>query len=233
MRFAVINPNGTIQQTGTIPERMDILAMQGGDLLSVPLPDDVAQETHWWDYLAMSFRPLPPRPGPWAAWDGEAWIDPRTPEDLAAELAAAIATGKDRIVETAVRFENHFITPLPAQVEKYRRKEAHGRAYLAALLEAEHSSGAIPPPDDADPRWSAVFAEVGPGLTGETCFQVATIYVSKADIWYRILDAYDPLRIRHVNRVEAAATPEAAAQAVAAFQGALQEMADAVGIGVL
>lgn len=36
---------------------------------------------------------MPPRPGPWAVFDygAGAWIDPRTPEDLAATLAAARA----------------------------------------------------------------------------------------------------------------------------------------------
>ena len=29
---------------------------------------------------------LPPKPGPWAQWDGAEWIDPRTPADLEAEL---------------------------------------------------------------------------------------------------------------------------------------------------
>lgn len=33
-------------------------------------------------------RLFPPRPGPWAQWDGEKWIDPRTPADLEAELQA-------------------------------------------------------------------------------------------------------------------------------------------------
>lgn len=40
-----------------------------------------------------ALRVLPPRPGPWAAFDrasGE-WTDPRTPEDLAAALAQARA----------------------------------------------------------------------------------------------------------------------------------------------
>ena len=31
---------------------------------------------------------FPPRPGDWAIWDGGAWIDPRTPADLEAELQA-------------------------------------------------------------------------------------------------------------------------------------------------
>lgn len=30
----------------------------------------------------------PPRPGPWAVWDGGPWVDPRSPSDLAAELEA-------------------------------------------------------------------------------------------------------------------------------------------------
>lgn len=33
-------------------------------------------------------QPLPPKPGPWAQWDGAEWIDPRTPADLEAELQA-------------------------------------------------------------------------------------------------------------------------------------------------
>ena len=30
--------------------------------------------------------PLPEKPGPWAVWDGDEWVDPRTTADLEAEL---------------------------------------------------------------------------------------------------------------------------------------------------
>lgn|GEM_PF-2277127 len=33
-------------------------------------------------------QPLPPKPGPWAQWTGTEWIDPRTPDDLEADLQA-------------------------------------------------------------------------------------------------------------------------------------------------
>lgn len=181
------------------------------------------------------YHPFPEKPGPWAVWDyaAKAWHDPRTPEYFAAELAAAIADGKARLNGLGARFELHFITPLPGQVEKYKRKESHARAYLEAYHAAHGSGGAIPYPADDDPRWSAVAAEAGPGLTGETLFHVAIIYVTLAEQWYAILDAYEPLRIAHVNRVEAATTTAEVDTAVASFQAGLEDMASSLGIGAL
>lgn len=44
-----------------------------------------------------TITPLPTKPGEWAEWDGETWIDPRTPGDIQAALyAAREATSLDK-----------------------------------------------------------------------------------------------------------------------------------------
>ncbi len=88
LHYAVISADGrSILQTGTCPA--DMLDMQGGDLLSVEAPEGISDATHWWD--GESFIAYPERPGPWAVFDFEAeiWRDPRTENDLAAELDEA------------------------------------------------------------------------------------------------------------------------------------------------
>ncbi|MGP9804025.1 hypothetical protein [Paracoccus sp. NSM] len=68
---------------------IDDLVLQATPMQDViaPVPDGIRDDTHFWDGDA--FQPLPPRPGIWAEWDGQAWIDPRTPADFAAALQSA------------------------------------------------------------------------------------------------------------------------------------------------
>lgn len=46
-------------------------------------------DTHYWS--GTQFAEYPTRPGPWAAWDGTSWFDPRTPAEIEAEAATSIA----------------------------------------------------------------------------------------------------------------------------------------------
>ncbi|KGJ19301.1 hypothetical protein [Paracoccus sanguinis] len=89
IRYALVNAQGLIIQIGAVPDQ-ECLALQAEvtGLTAVPVDDDVAEDSHYWNGSA--FEPFPqPRPGPWAEWNGQAWIDPRTPAAHAAELAAA------------------------------------------------------------------------------------------------------------------------------------------------
>jgi hypothetical protein len=87
IRYAILGVGGLVIGTGETPNVLDALA-SGAGLGEVLLigPND-RPEGHFWDGEA--FRPLPPQPGPWAVWDGQAWTDPRTPADFAAALQSA------------------------------------------------------------------------------------------------------------------------------------------------
>ncbi|MDQ1899418.1 hypothetical protein RAH32_03025 [Paracoccus sp. WLY502] len=66
---------------------LGLLAEQAGaGQIAVLLPEDVADDTHYWD--GTGFVPYPPCPGDWAVWNGAFWTDPRPPRDPAADLAA-------------------------------------------------------------------------------------------------------------------------------------------------
>ena len=86
-RYAIIGGGGLVIGTGEAANVLDALASGAGlgDVLLIG-PDD-QPDGHFWDGEA--FQPLPPRPGPWAEWNGQEWIDPRTPADFAAALQSA------------------------------------------------------------------------------------------------------------------------------------------------
>lgn len=87
VNYAIIADDGyTIIQTGQCPS--DLVDVQGGDDLSVVAPPGVSDDRHYYD--DGEFIEYPPKPHGFYAFDFEtrAWIDPRTPADLEAELQA-------------------------------------------------------------------------------------------------------------------------------------------------
>jgi hypothetical protein len=84
IRYAAVLPNGEIVQTGEAPTPDDLPHFEGTVPVVIPEGQEVNDSVHYWTGAA--FEELPPRPGPWAAWDGAAWFDYRTAEDMAAEL---------------------------------------------------------------------------------------------------------------------------------------------------
>ena len=87
MTFAIIR-GSRIVQIGSAPD-YDTMMMQDGidgtRAIGFDPAEGIGTETHYW--TGDDFAELPPKPGEWAEWDGSAWIDPRTPADLAAELS--------------------------------------------------------------------------------------------------------------------------------------------------
>ncbi len=56
-------------------------------------------ERFYW--TGSAFAEYPPRPGPWAKWNGNGWVDPRTPADFAkitAQKWAALRQERDRLL---------------------------------------------------------------------------------------------------------------------------------------
>lgn len=84
--YAIIGANGVILRMGTCSQ--ESLAVQAGQdetLVTAGL-EGIADDTHYWD--GSEFVEYPPKPSQWHQWDGQSWIDNRTPADLDAELEA-------------------------------------------------------------------------------------------------------------------------------------------------
>lgn len=82
--YAVISTTGVILRIGNCSQSdLQLQAGDGETLVQGPL-SDVSDDTHYWN--GSEFLELPPSPGDWAEWNGTEWIDPRTPEDMAALL---------------------------------------------------------------------------------------------------------------------------------------------------
>ena len=88
--FAHVDPaTGELVQVGVVPDFKTYLLQglePGVDLVPRPLDQGIEAGTHYWN--GDGFVPLPPRPSEHAVWDGQAWTDTRTPEDLDAEMQA-------------------------------------------------------------------------------------------------------------------------------------------------
>lgn len=126
------------------------------------------------------------------------WVDPRNAEDLENDLRSARQQARNRIITISKSFEDQFITPLPAQTMKYERKETDARSYVAAYNAAV--AAGEPEPDSSLYPW--VHAEIG--ITGETAYQVAMVYLNLAYQWQALATAYEPIRLTFTERLNEA-----------------------------
>ena len=152
----------------------------------------------------------PARPGPWAAFDfatGQ-WFDPRTPEQVAGDLAAARRAAIGRINGAAGELRRTFITSIPGQEMLYLAKESEARAFIAD-----------PAPDMAD--YPLIAAEIGPGLTAPDAASLAQLWLNMGAQWRQVAAQIETARLGAVYAVEAAASEAEIAAIEAAFQGAL------------
>lgn len=88
IRYAAVLPTGEIVQTGTAPSFAAMAMIAIPDATVEVAPEWVDDEKHYWDAATKAFVAFPPRPGPWAVWDGQRWFDPRTAADHVADLDA-------------------------------------------------------------------------------------------------------------------------------------------------
>lgn len=113
--YAAVLPTGEIVQTGQAPTFADLLDMEIQGATIVPSADWVDDARHYWNGDA--FVEFPPRPGPWAVWDGSEWFDPRTPEDHEAELRAwreAATLTKSEFLQACIA--HRILTPKEASI---------------------------------------------------------------------------------------------------------------------
>lgn len=91
--YTIIDGEGLVIGAGRNDNALDALASAVG--IGTVRLGDTGQVGQWFD--GTDYHDLPPRPGPWARWQGGEWVDPRTPADLQASLyAVREATMRDK-----------------------------------------------------------------------------------------------------------------------------------------
>lgn len=127
-------------------------------------------------------RDLPQRPSLHHAWDlaAEAWVDPRSAEDVAADNAVALEEARTaalaRALELRAAARLLYITDIPGQDAIYASKLEEARAYLA----------------DAEPvaaDYPLIWSEVG--VTAPTAIEVAQVFLNLNALWKAAAAAID------------------------------------------
>ena len=90
VRFAVVDAVTSLVMRVGATDLDSLAEMSGDDDIVAPVPEDVGDETHFYDWEALEFVALPPKPGPWAQFNDGAWVDPRTASDIAMEAQAVL-----------------------------------------------------------------------------------------------------------------------------------------------
>lgn len=141
--------------------------------------------------------PLPERPGAGEFWIfdpvTEIWGDPRDAEAQAAALVVLRAEVIHRINVARGETRKRFITAIPGQDMVYLEKERTARAWMAEYMTLGEE------PDPA--LYPAIIAEVG--LTGETAYQVAYVYIHMAEQWRQLSPLIERVSIKYLNLAEA------------------------------
>lgn len=167
-------------------------------------------------------RTIPAKPGSGEYWIFETasgqWVDPRNDEELAIALAQ---TRRETVVAiNLIRGETRtrFITSIPGQDMVYMEKERTARAWMAEF----QATGVEPLPD----AYPAIAAEIG--LTGESAFQVAYIYIYKSEEWRHLSPIIERVSIKYLNLADAAQTVEALDALPAQYQSEMNATLEAV-----
>ena len=156
-------------------------------------------------------RALPAKPGPWARWSRAGWIDPRTPDDLAAERALARQQAVAAINAAAGAIRRLHVTDIPGQAALYLMKEAEARGWVAAA--------------DPDPSgFPLIAAEIR--ITAPTGDEVAQVHLNLAALDRQAAARLERLRLGHIARAETAADVAAAEAAARMFVAAVVSRTD-------
>lgn len=138
-------------------------------------------------------KDLPPKPGTWASFDlgSEAWIDARTPSELAAALVVCKQAAVARINTWAATERGKYITSIPGQDMIYLAKEAEAIRYLA----------------DVDPQLLAyplISAEIG--ITADTSHEIAQLWVNLSEVWRGVAAQIEQVRLSLIQNIQEASS---------------------------
>lgn len=204
IRYAILDAAGLVIGTGEALTTDEMIGSAPPGCTTTGLGDD-EYPVPMADYLGADerFHPLPPRPGPWAVWDGGEWTDPRTADDLEAELIAARLASVAAINAASGPIRRLYVTDIPGQEALYLMKEAEARAWVASAN-----------PDAT--QFPLIAAEVG--ITAPTADEVAQVYLNLAAIYTVAAAQLETVRLGHIAQAETAPTAEAAAAVADAFR---------------
>lgn len=208
IEYAILNAQGVVIGRGECATVDEMLASAPPGCTTTGIGDD-EHPVAMGHYLGTDneFHPLPPKPAPWAVWSGSEWIDERTPEQVAADLAYAKSLALAGVNETRGAARTRFITALPGQDMVYIEKEREARDWVAAR--AENSNA----PDPAD--YPHLSREVG--ATAPNMDTVAQVYLNMAAM-FRVFSAIiEGEAMAVLAEVEAATTADAAHVVANAF----------------
>lgn len=208
IHFALVHTSGRITQTGTAESAFDLHALVGPDVTPIVVEADVSDVTHWYDHGSGMIEAYPPRPGDWARFDfvQRVWIDPRTADDLAAELSAARGRAIAQVNGWAAQERAKHITAIPGQDMIYLAKEAEAIRWL----------GADPAPTDpAD--FPLIAAEIG--ITAETSDQLAQLWVNLGHLWRGLAAQIETARLGTIKAITEAGDQDGIAAALAGLPG--------------
>ena len=208
--FAVVSSEGIVQRSGQCTDDMvQYQYIEPGEYIISPVsqmypmvvqadvPDNLTDMSHYWVHY-QGWVPLPPRPGEWAEWNGDEWVDTRIPilpeKRLAEQKKRSVSM--INMIRGAVRCR--FITSIPGQELTYMNKEQSAREWMTAYM----STGEEPSPMD----YPTLAYEVGPGMTGETMYQVASIYLFMSEQFRMASSVIEGTSIKYINQVETAVT---------------------------
>lgn len=207
---------GKILRTLQMPQFMaEVNVFEGEALLECPPPLDLGTA-----YVKEGVvLEMPVKPNPYYEFDysDETWKDLRDVSQKLADFENKRKEALEQVLQISSEFEQKFVTPLPSQMEKYRRKEKDGADYLAAY--------SLDPAVDVS-QFPWVAAEVG--VTAPTAYEVAQIYVNLAYQWETIAFQYEPLRIQCVNEIELAESESEVDTSIANFKSALMNLITAI-----
>ncbi len=127
----------------------------------------------------------------------------------AARLAAAKTAARELINAAAGRARMPYITDIPGQQMIYLGKEAEARAWLAD-----------PAPDPA--AYPLLLAEVG--LTAETPYQLAQLWLGLGVLWRQVAAAIEAARMTALRAVDEARDQAAIDAATAQMAAAMETL---------
>jgi hypothetical protein len=206
MNFVVLDAKGEVVRRGICPP--GDLSLQAGDGESVmAAPDGVDLDNSYFangEWLA-----YPARPNRHTVFKVEtgAWVDERTPAQIAADLTRAKASAVSRVNDWAATERAKYITIIPGQEMIYLAKEAEAIRYLSD-------------PAPVLAAYPMISAEVG--ITAETPYQLAQVWAYMSGLWRSVAAQIETARLGSIAQIEAAPNAETLDGLMAAIMAGLQ-----------
>ncbi|WP_444461601.1 hypothetical protein [Rhodobacter capsulatus] len=185
MKHYAIYKDTQILRTGQCPD--DLLEMQAlaGEYV-IEHDGSICDDTHY--IKNGEFREYPPRPSDAHIFNShdETWFDPRTIDQIAAELVAYRLRAFASVNRHASDARKRYITDIAGQDMLYLRKEAEAAAFLKDTA-----------PDLQ--MYPLIAAEIG--ITGQDAFQIAQIWLNMSAIWIEKAAEIEAIRLGYIAQI--------------------------------